>query len=116
MAKQIRKPPSPSDYADPRAREYFDADVHDQLRMANTATVDLPNLTAGATTTFTIPVKGALADEAQTVVYGLPSGWNSGLQVTAWVSANDVVTIAVHNTTGGAINMGSGLYSVRVQP
>ena len=116
MAKQVRKPPSPADHQDPRAREYFDADVYDQLRMANKKTVDLPSINAGATATFTITVAGALADEGQTVEYGLPGGWNSGLQVTAWVSADNTVTVAVHNTTGAPIDLGAGTYSARVHP
>lgn len=117
MAKQVRKPPSPSDHYDPRAREYFDQDLHDQHKLVGTRTLDLPNINAGAQTTFTITVNGAKADKQQTVEYGLPSNWNTGLRIdAAFVSADHTVTIVVGNATGGAIDMGSATYSVRVRP
>lgn len=117
MAKAPRKPPSPSDSKDPRALEYFFADLFDQLNKVNSRTYDLPSIAAGATATFTITVAGALAGKAQQVAYGLPTtGWNDNLQVTARVSADDEVTVSVHNPTGGAIDIGSATYSARVFP
>lgn len=117
MAKAVRKPPSPSDYQDPRAREYFDADVYEQHRLVGTRTYDLPSLNAATAATFTVTVKGALADQGQTVEYGLPSNWNTGLIVAGcFVSADDTVTFVIYNPTGGAIDQASGTYSARVRP
>lgn len=117
MAKQVRKPPSPSDANDPRAREYFDLDLFDQHRLVGTKTVDLASIPAGAQSSITITVNGALADTRQTVEYGLPSNWNTGLSISsAYVSAADTVTLIVRNHTGGAIDMPSATYSARVRP
>jgi hypothetical protein len=117
MAKRIRKPPSPADFQDPRAREYFDADLYDQNRMVGERTYDLPNIGAATAATFTITVSGALPDKGQTIEYGLPANWNTNLIVAgAYVSAVDTVTLVIYNPTGGSINQASGTYSVRVRP
>jgi hypothetical protein len=117
MAKAVRKPPGPADSRDPRATEYFFTDLYDQHRLVGTRTFDLPSINAGASTTFTITVNGAKADKQQTVEYGLPSNWNTSLQVSSvFVSADNEVTFAIYNPTGGSINMGSATYSVRVRP
>lgn len=117
MAVPVRQPPSVTESQNFRAREEFDRQLWEQHRLVGTQTVDLPNLTAGAQTSFTVSVPGARADKQQTVEYGLPSTWNAGLRIdSAYVSADDTVTIVVGNPTGGAINMGSATYSVRVRP
>lgn len=117
MAKQVRKPPSQADAKDPRAREYFDRDLYDQHKLVGEATVDLPSIGASSNYTFTIPVNGAKADQQQTVEYGLPSSWNTGLMIaSAFVSADDTVTIVVRNPTGSPIDFGSATYSARVRP
>ena len=117
MAKIVRNPPGPADRNDPRAQEYFFQDVLDQNRVVGTRTYDLPSINAGATETFTVTAKGAKPDKAQTIEYGLPSTWNTGLIVAAvFVSAADTVTFVIYNPTGGSINQASGTYSVRVRP
>jgi hypothetical protein len=117
MAIAVRKPPSPSDKLDPRAYEYFFDDLHRQNVLVGTRTFDLPSISAGNTTTMTITVKGAVPDKQQTVEYGLPSNWNTGLLIgSAFVSALDTVTFAIHNSTSGSIDMGSATYSARVRP
>lgn len=117
MAKRVRKPPSPSDHQDPRAREYFDQDVYDQHSLVGERVYDIPNLGIATATTFTVTVKGALPDKGQTVEYGLPSSWNANLIIAGvFVSAVDEVTFVVYNPTSGAINQTSGTYSVRVRP
>lgn len=85
--------------------------------LVGTRTIDLPSVASGAQTSFTVTVPGARADKQQTVEYGLPAAWNTGLRIdSAFVTADDTVTIVVGNPTGGAINMGSATYSVRVRP
>lgn len=117
MAKLVRRPPGPADYQDPRAREYFDADLYEQNRLAGERTYDLPNLGTVTATTFTVTVAGALPDHGQTVEYGLPSNWNANLIVAGvFVSAADTVTFVIYNPTGGSINQASGTYSARVRP
>ena len=117
MAKAVRKPPGPADNRDPRAREYFDAELYDQHRLVGTRTIDLASIASGAQSSFTITVNGAKADKQQTVEYGLPSNWNTGLSIdSAFVSADNTVTLVVDNPTGSPIDMGSATYSVRVRP
>lgn len=117
MAKQVRKPPSPSDAMDPRSREYFDADLYEQHRLVGVSTIDIGNIASGAQTSITIPVNGALANRQQTVEYGLPSNWSGGLAVSsAFVSADGVVTMVIKNETGSPIDMPIATYGVRVRP
>ena len=117
MAQAVRKPPSPSDNRDPRALETFFDELYRQNVMVGTRTFDLPSINAGAQTTFTITVNGAKANKQQTVEYGLPSNWNTSLQVSAaFVSADNEVTMVIRNPSGGSIDMGSATYSVRVRP
>lgn len=114
MAKQVRIPPGLSQ--NPRDTEAFFKDLHDQHKLVGVRTFDLPSIAAGAVTTFTITVNGAKANKQQTVEWGLPSNWNTGLFVNAFVSADNTVTLCIYNPTGGAIDMGSATYSVRVRP
>lgn len=91
--------------------------MYDQHSLVGERVYDLPNLSAGTATTFTVPAKGALPDKAQTVEYGLPSNWNTNLIVAGvFVSAADTVTFVIYNPTGGSINQASGTYSARVRP
>lgn len=116
MAKPVRKPPGVADHANPRDLEAFFQELYDQHKLVGTRTFDLPNLTAGAQTTFTITVNGAKAGKQQTVDIGLPETWNTGLSAYGFVSADNTVTIVVTNETSGAINLGSATYGVRVRP
>lgn len=117
MAEIVRKPPSPSDNQDPRAREYFDGDLYRQHALVGTRTYDLPSIGPGNQAAFTITVNGAKADKQQTVEYGLPSNWNTGLIVgAAYVSADNTVTLVITNPTAGSLNQASATYSVRVRP
>lgn len=117
MAKQVRKPPSPSDANDPRAREYFDADLYDQHRMAVTESKTLGGVSAGARASMTFTVRGAVPDAGQTVDYGLPSIWNQDLRViAAYVSNTDEVSLVVENRSGGTITTPTAIYGVRVRP
>ena len=76
-----------------------------------------PSIIAGGITTFTVTANGAKANMQQTVEYGLPANWNTNLVVAScFVSADNTVTFAIFNPTGGAIDFGSATYSVRVRP
>ena len=83
MAKQVRKPPSISDELNPRSREAFDRDLHDQHKLVGIRTFDLPSIIAGGITTFTVTANGAKANMQQTVEYGLPANWNTNLVVAS---------------------------------
>jgi hypothetical protein len=111
-----RKPPSASEVHDFRARERFDQETHDALRLVGSVTVDMGSISAGAITTFTITVNGALADEQNAVCLAPPSAIESGLVWCGFVSADDTVTVRVHNTTGSPVNPAEGVWGCRVFP
>jgi hypothetical protein len=114
MAVAIRRPPSQAEAQDFRAREYYDQAIHDQLSLVGTATVDLGSIGAGGVATFTITVTGARADQQQQVALGPPSAIEAGLVWCGVVSADDTVTVRVHNTTGSPIDPASATWGARV--
>ena len=116
MGKLHRKPPGAGEVHDFRARERFDQDTYDTLRFVGSTTVDMGSISAGAVTTFTITVTGALADEAFAVCLAPPSTIESGLVWCGFVSADNTVTVRVHNTTGSPINPASGVWGCRLFP
>lgn len=76
-----------------------------------------PGLIAGgAIGTLTVTVIGCFADQQQTVEVGPPSTVDAGLMWSAYVSANDTVTIRIYNTTGGNITPASSVWTARVTP
>jgi hypothetical protein len=117
MAKKVRKPPGRADDKDPRAIEAFLRDLYDQNVLSNEVTIAVGPVASGATTTIVMTVAGAIKDQGQTVEYGLPSIWNTGLDVmAAYVSDDDEVTIVIRNPTGGSISIASAVYGARVRP
>ena len=116
MALVHRKPPSASEAQDFRAKERFDEDTYHCLKLVGTVTTDIGSISAGAIATFTIPVMGAKIGFAQQVFLAAPSTIEAGLTWCGFVSAADVVTVRVHNTTGSPINPASGLWGARVLP
>lgn len=116
MAKRIRRVPAVSEAKDFRAREAFDRDVEDLLKLVGSRTYDVPSINAGATATFTVTVTGCRANEGQTVQVGLPSAHNISLVPWAYVSADDVVTVVLYNSSASPIDASSATYTVRVMP
>ena len=116
MAVRLIAPPGVSDLKNFRARESFDQAVEAQLKLVGSVTVDVANIAAGATATFTVPVSGAMADRGQTVQVGVPSTFNTGLIPWGYVSDDSVVTVVLFNGTAGGINPASAVYTVRVMP
>lgn len=116
--KGLRIPPGPAESKDPRAREYFDASLVEQLGPKNLGrrTLDVGSIGAGDKQTFTIAVPAARADEAQTVVVGVPSAFNQNVIPWAFVSADEVVTVVLWNPTAGSIDPAAATYTVRVFP
>ena len=116
MAVRLIAPPGVSDLKNFRAREAFDQAIEAQLKLVGSVTVDVANIAAGATGSFTVPVTGAMAGKGQTVQVGLPPGFNTGLVPWGYVSADGIVTVIFFNSTGGGIDQPSAVYSVRVMP
>lgn len=114
MAKPLRRPPGTKELVDPRSIEYWRQAIFDQLSLVATRTVDVANIAAGATGSFTVTVSGVRADEGMQVIVGLPSAINTGLMVWGNVTADNEVTVYLYNRTGGGIDPPSATYAVRV--
>jgi hypothetical protein len=71
---------------------------------------------AGAVGTLAVTVTGCFKDQSQTVEVGAPSTIDAGLTWCGVISANDTVTIRIHNGTGGGITPASLTWAVRVTP
>lgn len=77
------------------------------------ATLDFPAVAAnGGVQDLTIPVVGAAVDDP--VSWSSPAALNAGLVPTAFVTAVDVVTYRMTNTTAAPIDPASFLAKVRV--
>jgi hypothetical protein len=75
-------------------------------------THDWASITSGSSATTTLTVPGA---EIGDFCLASMSVSLSGLMLTAYVSASDVVTIVAANFSGAPIDLGSGILRVRVQ-
>lgn len=81
-----------------------------------TASLDFPNVLAGATQDLTVTVAGVLAaDIAPIVKLGIPAGLNAGLVFHGWVSADDTVTVRCTNATVGNINPAAATFRITVE-
>jgi hypothetical protein len=86
-----------------RGREQFHGIFSDMWEVS--ATIDADSLTTGTNDADTIAVPGvALGD----VVLGVSLGLDlAGMQLTAYVSAANTVTVIFNNVTGGTVNLGA---------
>lgn len=76
------------------------------------ATYDPPSLADGAGATTSVTVPGAAPGDFATAAFSLPTG---GLTVTAWVSAQNTVSVRFQNESGGPLDIASGRLAARVQ-
>lgn len=78
----------------------------------NTGALDFPSISANSNEDLTITVTGVTAGTHNTVMVGSPSTIEAELTITAFVSADDTVTVRAHNTSSGAVNPVSNTYRV----
>lgn len=83
-------------------------------QFAGTVTWNPGNIANGASDTVSVTVPGADVNVLASVRVFAPYTL-SGLQASGYVSANDTVTITLYNNTGGAVNLGSGVWGVVVE-
>jgi len=101
---------------DPRHLSMWRNEIYRMFNLVG-ATTDTPGLiAAGAIGTLTVTVTGCLADKNQTVHVGAPAAVPAGLTWSGYVSANDTVTIRLHNVTASPITPASLTWTVRVFP
>lgn len=79
--------------------------------LSATATWDPPSVAAGAQTTTTVAVSGAVLGDPVTVGFSLQL---QTMQLTGYVSTAGTVTVVLQNGTAGAIDLGSGTLRVGV--
>ncbi len=70
--------------------------------LTGTGALDFPSVAAGEIEVLTIAVTGAVAGD--TVNLGAPAAVEAGLMFSGFVSAADVVTVRVYNSTGAPID------------
>ena len=76
-------------------------------------TWDPGNVNNGAQATTTVTATGVVLADADLVTVGFSNDLQ-GMQLTGYVSANDVVTVVLRNGTGGALDLASGTLRVGV--
>lgn len=69
------------------------------------ATYDPPSLAAGASTTTTLAATCALGDYVKAVSFSVDQ---AGVVMSGYVSAANVITVVLTNTTGSAVDLASG--------
>lgn len=77
--------------------------------LSATATYDPPSLTAGTSATTTVTLSGAALGD--TLAYSFSLNLQS-VDMTAWVSAINTVTVKFSNRTAGTVDLGSGTIKV----
>jgi len=83
-------------------------------RLTGITTTNVGSISAGAIATITITIPGA--EIGDTVDVAAPSAIESGLMWCGYVSATDIVTIRIHNTTVSPIDPASATWYARVTP
>lgn len=76
------------------------------------ATINPADLAAGATTTAIATVVGASIGDSVSV---FPPYSLQGIVASAYVSADEEVTLVLFNPTGGAINLAEGLWKFKAE-
>ncbi len=116
MAEQVRPFPGTSEQQNWRALEAFFSSVERLLRFVGTTTTTVGSISADAIAMVAVSVPGVRANEGQTVQVGLPASINPNLIPWGNVTADDIVTIYLYNSTGSAIVLPEYTLSVRVMP
>lgn len=75
-----------------------------------TATYDPPSLANGARATTTVTVTGARFGDRVSATFSVNT---SGVDISAWVSANDAVTVSFYNNTGATVDIASGVLNIK---
>ncbi len=77
--------------------------------LSGSVTYDPPNLLKGASATTTLTVTGAAVNDFVVPSF---SGDLQGVDLTAWVSGTDTITVKFQNDTTGTVNLSSGTLKV----
>ena len=80
--------------------------------LSATATLDFGSIAANLAADLTVTVSGARANDP--CVVAPPAAPDAEISFTAFVSANDTVTVRAANNSAGAVDPASALYRVMV--
>jgi hypothetical protein len=82
-------------------------------RLGGSASLNFASIASNASSTLTVTVTGAVVGDI--VSLGIPStSMSSGLVYNYWVSSSNTVSVQCHNSTGGAIDPGSGIFKATI--
>lgn len=101
---------------DQRQLAHWREQLYRMFQFVGTVTGTPGLIAAGAVGTLAVTVMGCFADQSQTVEIGAPSTIDAGLTWCGVVSANNTVTIRIHNGTGAGITPASAIWTARVTP
>lgn len=107
----------PAGYDRPTFARIFAQQDRENTRVTfakGTGTWNPDNVADGDSVSTTITAVGSVANVLHHVRVFAPYSLQ-GLIVGAYVSADDTVTLTLHNTTGSAVNLGSGTWGVVVE-
>lgn len=93
-------------------------DKRQQVPMVGSKTHDFGSINAGEAATTTLTVTGAIVGDQANVNpnAALATASTLGLEMSAFVSAPDTVTLVCTNPTAGALNLASNTFIVSVTP
>ena len=78
---------------------------------SKTGWLEFPSVSAQSYSDLTLALPGSITGDS--IALGVPTASvAAGIAYTAWVSANDVVTVRAHNYSAGAVNPSNGLFRV----
>lgn len=92
----------------------YDDELNRITAFQGTATWNPASIANGASASTTVTVPGVKVNVPAHVRVFAPYTL-SGLQADAYVSADDQATITLNNNTGGAVDLGSGVWGVCVE-
>ncbi len=98
--------------ADPANATYTVRDVAALGYLSGSGAIDFGSIPDGGCSTSTVTVTGATTGDK--LAFGWPSGLETGLQPTAWVTSANTVTVQVCNFSGSAVNPASATFSAAV--
>lgn len=111
MTEKLQKPPRTDDPDD--LRQWLE-EVERHLTLVGSRTFDIGSIAPGAVETFTIPVQGCRVNQGQSVAISAPANVPAGLIWSGHVTADNVVTVRVYNSSGVSVDPVLASYGARV--
>lgn len=88
--------------------------VREFLTLTKIVTLDFPSTAAGLTADLTVSFPGVNAVDNNTVVVTPPSTMVAGVSWCGFVPSNNFVTVRIHVSGAGAVDLASGVWRITV--